>query len=461
MIFLNRIAVWSKQLVIRVYLFSIALIIISSLIFFSVGVYFTQEKFQSVPRFVLSTLTDYWEQPQLMDEKAKRLKDLMHDIVTIYDAGNNLILTTAQPPAPPLSLNDLQRLKQGEKKIVYGFSAPIFALSVVRDGVFVGYCLFSLGRPFSFQPFFLAIILIFAVVAVFSIIFARSLAIPISRLSATARAFGKGDLSIRTKINRNDELGYLAKTFDEMADQVNGLLRSQKELLANVSHELRTPLSRIRVALDIAAEDDSELDREKWADIVHDLEELEQLITDVLMATRLDLEPKQHSQAELPLRFEPVDPKPFLRAITDRFCSMHQSHQLNFSVVDPLPAIMADPKLLRRVFENILDNARKYSMPGSTIAVRVLNEWNALVIEISDQGIGIAEADFENVFRPFFRADRSRTRATGGIGLGLTLSQRIIEAHGGSIIISSRINLGTTVRFSVPYIHQSGNSPSS
>ena len=460
MISLKHIAGWSKQLVVRVYLFSVALIIISALVIVSAGKYYSQKTFRNMPEFLLSTVTENWEQPQLMHEKALRVKNLVRDQITLYDAGNNLILTTAQTPAPPLSHDELQRLKR-EGKIYYPPPKLFLAASVVRDGAFAGYGLLAPGPILSFQPVLLTIILIFAVVAVFSIIFARSLAIPIRRLSAAALAFGKGDFSVRTNIRRNDELGYLAKTFDEMAERVNGLLRSQKELLANVSHELRTPLARIRVALDIAAEGTSELDQKQWSDIVRDLEDLEQLIADVLMATRLDLEPKQHSQAELPLRFEPVDPEPFLRVIADRFRSMHQSHRLTLSVEGPLPAIMADPRLLRRVIENIIDNARKYSSQGSTITVRAHHDTAELVVELSDQGIGIAEADIGNVFKPFFRADRSRTRSTGGVGLGLTLSQRIIEAHGGSITISSRINSGTTVRFLVPSTPQSGNSPSS
>ncbi|MCX5899613.1 MAG: HAMP domain-containing sensor histidine kinase [Proteobacteria bacterium] len=460
MIFIQRIAAWSKQLVVRVYLFSIALIIISALVIVSAGKYFSQKTFRNMPEFILSTVTENWEQPQLMHEKALRLKNLVGDQITLYDAGNNLILTTAQTPAPPLSHDELQRLKR-EGKIYYPPPKLFLAASVVRDGAFAGYGLLAPGLKFSFQPFFLTIILLCAVIAVFSIIFARSLAVPISRLSSTATAFGKGDFAVRTNIRRNDELGYLAKAFDEMADRVNDLLRSQKELLANVSHELRTPLSRIRVALDIAAESASEFDQKQWSETVHDLEELEQLIADVLMATRLELEPTQHSKAALPLRFEPVDPEPFLRAIADRFCSMHQSHHLNLSVEGPHFAIMADPRLLRRVVENIIDNARKYSSPGSTIAARAHHDTAGLVVEISDHGIGIAEADIENVFKPFFRTDRSRTRSTGGVGLGLTLSQRIIEAHGGSIRIASRLNSGTTVCFSVPYTPQSVNSPSS
>ena len=338
----------------------------------------------------------------------------------------------------------------------------MFALAVMRDGVVAGkWPPYPAGLIFTPQVLFVSGIVILAVIAVFSIMFARSLAQPISRLSSVARAFGNGDLTARAGIRRNDELGHLGRTFDEMADRVNDLLRSQKELLANVSHELRTPLSRIRVALDIAAESAPAADGQHWADIAQDLEELDQLIANILMATRFDLDLQQNRRASLPLHMEQIHPEPFLRAITDRFCGMHQSHVLDIAVEGLLSAITADPKLLRRVIENILDNARKYSSDGSTIAIRARRDFTGLMVEVSDSGIGIDEGDLDNVFTPFFRADRSRTRSTGGVGLGATLSKRIIEAHGGTICITSSINSGTTVSFSVPYTPQSVNSPSS
>jgi len=458
---LQRIAAWSTQLVARVYLFSSALLIISALVLFGIGAYEGAKNFQKFPIFFLSAFCEHWDEPEVMQARVKLIKDLqVNERVTLYDSENHLILTTVDPPLPPLTPQQIQRLQQ-EKKLFCRFSGPKFALGVMRHGVFAGYGLIAPPEFFSLPAIIISCIVICAVIGVFSIMFARSLAQPISRLSTVARAFGKGDFTVRTQIKRNDELGYLAQTFDEMADRVNDLLRSQKELLANVSHELRTPLARIRVALDIAAEGASEPDQKQWSDIVQDLEELELLIADIMMATRLDLEPKQHRQAALPLHVAPLAPELFLNSIADRFSSMHQSHVLELSVEGPLPAIMADPRLLRRVMENILDNARKYSRPGSAIAVRAHHDTVGLVVEISDQGIGIAAADIENVFKPFFRADRSRTRSTGGVGLGLTLSQRIIEAHGGSISISSRINSGTTARFIIPQAPQSGAVSSS
>jgi signal transduction histidine kinase len=461
MSFVQRFAAWSRQLVVRVYLFSSALIIISALVFFGIGIYAGWKTFQKMPAFILSTFCDHWDEPSVMQSRAHLVEELkIQQWITIYDAKNNLILTTIQPPLPPLSAEQLKTLQQAEG-FFYKFPGQMYALAAMRDGALVGYGLHTPPKIFTSQSLFISCIVIFVVIAVFSIMFARSLAQPISRLSSVARAFGNGDLTARAGIRRNDELGYLGRTFDEMADRVNDLLRSQKELLANVSHELRTPLSRIRVALDIAAENASPADRQHWADIANDLEELDQLIVNILMATRFDLDMQQHRSASLPLHMEQIDPEPFLRAITDRFCGIHQSHVLDFSAEGPLPAITADPRLLRRVMENIIDNARKYSNDGSTIAIRAHRDAKGLMVEVSDSGIGIDEADLENVFKPFFRTDRSRTRSTGGVGLGLTLSKRIVEAHGGTISISSRLHSGTTVCFSIPCTSQSGNVPSS
>ena len=456
---LKRIAVWSKQLVARVYLFSVALIIIAAFVFFVVGMNSAKKNFRNVPIFVLSTVCQHWDDPAVMKAQARHIKELVGNEITLYDAQNRLLFSTANPPLASLSSEQIEILKR-EGKLYLHSVGPLFAMSIQRQGAFVGYGLHTPPSP-PLMPFTISAILIFIVIAVFSYIFARSLAQPISRLSSVAHAFGNGDFTIRTNIRRNDELGYLAKTFDEMADRVNDLLRSEKELLANVSHELRTPLSRIRVALDIAAESAPEEGQKQWADMAEDLEELDQLIGNILMATRLDLDHLQLHQSALPMHYEQIDAGPYLRAIADRSRTIYPDRLLELSVEEPLPVITADPQLLRRVVENILDNARKYSCPGSAIAIRAHHGGRRLLVEITDQGIGIAEADLKNVFKPFFRADRSRTRATGGVGLGLTLSQRIIEAHGGSISISSRLHSGTTICFSIPFTSQFGNSQSS
>jgi signal transduction histidine kinase len=114
--------------------------------------------------------------------------------------------------------------------------------------------------------------------------------------------------------------------------------------------------------------------------------------------------------------------------------------------------IYADSVLVRRAIENVLDNAHKYSPPGSPVNVSVTASPTALLVEIRDWGFGIRPDDLSRVFSPFFRADRSRTRATGGVGLGLALAKRIMDAHGGGIDLASQVDAGTTVTFRLPLV---------
>jgi two-component system, OmpR family, sensor kinase len=244
----------------------------------------------------------------------------------------------------------------------------------------------------------------------------------------------------------------LARAHEEREQRVTQLLRAQQELLANVSHELRTPLARIRVALDILdldAKDDTAPELQRLA---ADIKELEQLVSSIMMTARLNLEAGQ-GPASLPLRRERTAARPVLEAAVARFRERNPKRQLEVGLDEPLPDIDADQVLLRRVIDNLLDNGRKYSEADTVLTLRARGERGEperLVVEVEDWGIGIAPADLEKISRPFFRTDQSRARATGGVGLGLTLSKRIVEAHGGGIEIESERGRGTRVRFWVP-----------
>ncbi len=292
--------------------------------------------------------------------------------------------------------------------------------------------------------------LVLLVVGVSSLLLARSLARPLRKMSSAARAFGGGDLAARAGVRRGDELGDVARSFDEMADRVTELLRAEKELLANVSHELRTPLARIRVALDLAAEGDAEVARESLADIGGDLDELERLITDVLTAARLDLGDGSSPAGIPPLRRQAIDARELLEHAASRFRAAHPRRRLEVLVPEELPAIDGDPVLLRRVVDNLLENAHKYTDKPELPVVLRAGAGRELRVEVIDQGIGIAAEDLARVFRPFFRADRSRTRATGGLGLGLALAKRIVDAHGGTIELESAPGKGTVARVRLP-----------
>jgi signal transduction histidine kinase len=292
--------------------------------------------------------------------------------------------------------------------------------------------------------------LVLIVVAVSSLLLARSLTRPLQKLSSAARAFGSGDLGARVALARSDELGDVSRSFDEMAERVTELLRAEKELIANVSHELRTPLARIRVAMDLATEGDAEVAKASLADIAEDLDELERLIADVLTAARLDLGDGSAPAGTPPLRRERVDVHELLDHAASRFRTAHADRPLDVRLEDDLPSVDGDPVLLRRVVDNLLENAHKYTEQRAEPIALVARADGDVEIEIIDHGVGISAADLPQVFRPFFRADRSRTRATGGLGLGLALTKRIVDAHGGSIELTSAPGLGTRAVVRLP-----------
>lgn len=290
------------------------------------------------------------------------------------------------------------------------------------------------------------------VTGLFSWLVAHSLARPLAKLSETARAFGRGDLSARAALSRKDELGDVAHAFDEMAERVGEALRAEKELLANVSHELRTPLQRIQIALELAREGDADMTRTSLGDIAEDLGELSRIVDDVLTAARLSLRKGgTHDPARAPLRLETTDVRDTIGKAVSRFRAVHPARPLSVTVPRESVNVVADPVLLRRVVDNLLENAHKYSDdPTTPIELSAERADEGFAIVVADHGVGISEEDLERVFEPFFRADKSRTRATGGLGLGLALSKQIIDAHEGTLSIASRPDKGTTATVRLP-----------
>ena len=291
---------------------------------------------------------------------------------------------------------------------------------------------------------------ILAFLAVGSIPLARQITSPLEKLTRTVERFGEGDLSARAGMARGDEVGDLARAFDAMAGRLERLVRAEKEFLANVSHELRTPLARVRVALEIAAEGDDAKARACLREIAADLTELERLVGDVLTAARLDLASGRAGSPATPLRRETVTVEDLVEEIRARFASEHPGRRLDVRVGAGLPALSGDRPLLRRALDNLLDNACKYSDDDEPIVLAARATDGGVEIEVRDRGIGIEPADQARLFTPFFRADRSRARDTGGVGLGLVLSRGIVEAHGGTMAVASRPGEGATFTIRLP-----------
>jgi signal transduction histidine kinase len=438
-------------------------------------------------RGLILALGEMYDSPALLARAMARLDEDHASDVAFYRLDGTLVAATRGAP-PALSAEELERLSEA-RTIQLPKAAPGATTAVVieRDGAVVGYGLArghgpwrrdgvhapppAQFRPPPYErllpareamrgppprlpslapnmrePVGIAVALMAA--AVISVLFARSLARPLARLAGAAEAFGSGDLTARANINRKDEIGAVARTFDEMAERVNALLRTQREFLANVSHELRTPLARIRVALDIAAEGDVDAARQSLGEIAQDWDDLDRLVEALLAIARLDLA-KDPAVPAAALRDEVVDGAVLAERAAGAFRSLHPTRPLAIEHDDDLRFI-ADGGMLRRVLDNLLVNAAKYSEAGTPIRLQARRQGSDIEFSVHDHGHGIDAADLPFLFQPFFRTDRTRTRKTGGVGLGLALAKRIVDAHGGNIRVDSRLGVGTTVSFRVP-----------
>ncbi|MFT4977875.1 MAG: signal transduction histidine kinase [Myxococcota bacterium] len=247
-----------------------------------------------------------------------------------------------------------------------------------------------------------------------------------------------GDLGHRLPVNR-DITGRIGETFNRMADQVQGLVEGQRQMMAAVSHEVRTPLARLRLHTELLRDAGSPPDR--LDAIEHDIEEIDALIEELLESARLD-------QGAIALRLGPVD-------LEDIFATALASTDLGerpvqLSVEDGL-CVVADERRLLRVCRNLLSNIARYTPPDTPVSISATTTDDRDVwIIVADRGPGVSEEALSRLFDPFFRAEASRSKATGGLGLGLMLVRQIIEAHGGQISAKNREGGGLTVTVRLP-----------
>jgi signal transduction histidine kinase len=302
----------------------------------------------------------------------------------------------------------------------------------------------------------LLIVLLVGALGAAAAVVGRSLARPLERLARMAQAFGAGDLGARTGLARQDELGAVARAFDEMAGRVEKLVLAQTELHANVAHELRTPLARIRLALELAESGDPGVARESLAEIAQDLAELEGLVDDILASARMDLARGTASLGAPPLHRATLDVAQVVGGSAERLRHRHPDRALELELEPALPPVEGDAVLLRRALDNLLDNAAKYS--DGAVGLRIEPNGTAISFAVVDHGIGMTAEELERAGTPFWRSDASRTRKTGGVGLGLALARRIARAHGGDIKLASKPGDGTTARLEIPYTSPKGSA---
>ncbi|HEY5949393.1 MAG TPA: HAMP domain-containing sensor histidine kinase, partial [Kofleriaceae bacterium] len=373
--------------------------------------------------------------PEQLIERMERIGKRLRGKLTLYDTKGRLVRSTAEP------------LRVASEREMSSLATEKWVLSwrriVVRsdDGSLIGvYVPNSPGFPWGFVlPLGAGVLL---VVLAATIWFSRRLVRPLTELATAARKFGEGDIEARAKLHREDELGDVGRAFDDMAQRTSAMISAQRQLMADVSHELRTPLARIRVALELAAEDPVAA-KDVLTDVSTDLDEIDQLIEDILTTARLD-------GPQAAVKREPISVGELADRAAARFTARHPGRTLEQSVDDSERALECDPVLLRRALDNLLDNAAKYSDANAPVKLAVHPNGKAIAFEIVDRGIGMTSDELSRAGTPFWRADSSRARRTGGVGLGLALARRIARAHGGDVVLESAPGRGTTARLQIP-----------
>ena len=427
-----------RRLVLRVYAFAAVMSIVIMAALLVLPRYMRGARYLEPQAALIQYLTERWslKDPKKFEEVMARIEPRLRGRATIYSVDGRVLRNLGDTTLAPPTAEEREALTREKWALSTG-------RIVVRsdDGTLIA--VYHPNRPrypwASVLPMCAAMLVL---VGAASFWFARRLARPLDQLASAAREFGEGNTAARAKLARNDELGNVGRAFDEMADRTAIVMAAQRQLMADVSHELRTPLARIRVALELAAEDPAAA-KDVLADVGTDLDEIDQLIADILTTARLD---SQHAHVDRrPARLDEI-----VEQAAQRFTTRHPNRKLETALEGEKRDIACDPLLLRRALDNLLDNAAKYSDAGTPVSLAVAPNGTRVAFEIVDRGIGMTSDELERAFTPFWRADGSRTRKTGGVGLGLALARRIARAHGGDVTLESAPGKGTRARLDVP-----------
>ncbi len=274
---------------------------------------------------------------------------------------------------------------------------------------------------------------------------ASYLSSPIVKLRRATRQFAEGDLHTRLDIKRRDELGDLAREFDEMAERIETLVASEKRLTQDISHELRSPLARLNVALELARSRANPETKGFIERIETESHRLNEMISRLLVLSKLENRSENFEKHEINLT------KLFEQIVTDAdFEAQANEKSVKVTEKDAVK-VFGNENLLRSAIENVLRNAVRYTKEKTSVEVSLLRQNKRAVVSVRDYGAGVPEEELEKLFRPFYRVQAARERKTGGIGLGLAIAERAVHAHQGTIK-ARNTEEGLAVEISLPTI---------
>ncbi len=413
-----------NRLYVRIYAALLAALLVTALLFGYAHWRYDPEQLNAnvdnLAEIVAQQLPPAAEARDVQHAALMRWRRALHIDLTLYNADGKPLARAGPllPPVPP---------EQTASGRLPG-SATIAALKL-DDGRWLVY---QHVRPLHRPPLNLgALLLVIALIvglAAYPVV--RRLTRRLERLQGSVERWGQGRLGTRVAVEGKDEVALVASSFNRAAERIEALVGAQKTLLANASHELRSPLARIRMASELMQDQASPAIR---AELHRNISELDQIIDELLLASRLD------AVAGAAVQHAALD----LTALAAEECA-----RAGASLDGSVGELAGDAKLLRRMLRNLLENAQRYG-GGSAVAVRLSAADGVAHIDVCDHGPGVPAGAREAIFEPFYRLPGA-SEAAGGVGLGLSLVRQIARHHGGDVVCLDNPGGGCCFRVSLP-----------
>jgi len=264
--------------------------------------------------------------------------------------------------------------------------------------------------------------------AVASLFVTGRIVAPLRRLATASRRLADGHYAERVPVPSDDELGDLARSFNAMADALEATERRRRELIGDVAHELRTPIATLEGYLEGLLDGVVEPGPPTWSRLHGEAGRLRRLVDDLQELSRAEAR-------QIPLVLRPTDPAEIARVAVDRLSAafLEKGLELRSEVPARLPRVQADPDRAIQVLSNLLSNALRYTPVPGQVELSVKPGGGAVEFSVCDSGVGITPEDLSHVFERFYRVDKSRSRALGGSGIGLTIAKALAEGMGGHL----------------------------
>lgn len=456
-----------KTLYFRIVVQTILIMVLASVIAFLLSnVYYHQvlkpynaEKVGKVAREIVSL---YEENPeQDIDAYMNHISELHYQLYLVNEAGER---TSYGKPFHHTDLdeNTISNVLNGEVfQGIQTYNNGLFITGFFEDALknSIGlpvnvdgekYALFvrpDIEKQFGEIRFFLAVLLVLMILLsfFFVIINTRFLVKPITKLTDATKRIANGDYSGELNVTRDDEIGDLAKHFSQMTQSIQRLEDMRQEFVSNVSHEIQSPLASIQgFSQTLQSEELTKEKRNEYLSIIEkESRRMSSMSKQLLMLASLDKggNPLQHTSFDLAQQIRQV------------LFMLEWSWREKDMVIEmdlPSTVISADEKLLSQVWTNLITNSIKYSDSGSSIMIRIKKIGRMAEVMIKDTGMGIADEELPHIFERFYKVDKMRNRSETGSGIGLSITKKTVELHGGTIVVQSELGKGSTFYVRLP-----------